>query len=176
MAELMYYTGIGSQETPEDICQLMTEIAVKLRSLGYWLRSGGAKRADSAFERGADHACDIFLPWQGFNGNASPLYRHCDGARAIAERYHPAWPRLTGYQKKFHTRNVYQVLGATLDKSSHFLVCWTKDGRATGGTGQAMRIARAYNVPIFNLRIDGDYRALINFVENGLDTRAQFII
>jgi hypothetical protein len=141
MAELMYYTGIGSQETPEDICQLMTEIAVKLRSLGYWLRSGGAKRA-----------------------------------RAIAERYHPAWPRLTGYQKKFHTRNVYQVLGATLDKSSHFLVCWTKDGRATGGTGQAMRIARAYNVPIFNLRIDGDYRALINFVENGLDTRAQFII
>ena len=66
--------------------------------------------------------------------------------------------RLPGAQK-LHGRNVYQVLGRNLDKPSRFLVCWTPDGvvsgeyctRATGGTGMAIRIACAENVPVLNL-------------------------
>ncbi|MDA8191646.1 MAG: hypothetical protein M0Z68_09355 [Gammaproteobacteria bacterium] len=56
-------------------------------------------------------------------------------------------------------RDDRQVLGRSLDKPSRFLVCWTPDGvvsgehctRATGGTGMAIRIASAENVPVLNL-------------------------
>ncbi len=50
-------------------------------------------------------------------------------------------------------RNVPQVLGRTLNPQyySKFVIAWTKDGKATGGTGQALRIAEHYNIPIYNL-------------------------
>ena len=34
---------------------------------------------------------------------------------------------------------------------SNFVVCYTPDGKASGGTGQAIRIAEYYNIPIYNL-------------------------
>ena len=48
----MYYAGVGSRETPLHICELMTQIAKKLSSLGWVCRSGGAEGADLAFMRG----------------------------------------------------------------------------------------------------------------------------
>ena len=65
---MKYYAGIGSRETPNDICLYMTTIAKKLAKLGYTCNSGGADGADSAFERGAVINRQIFLPWDGFNG------------------------------------------------------------------------------------------------------------
>ena len=62
------YAGIGSRETPPDICKIMTEIAKRLAHLGLTLHSGGAEGADSAFERGAILRRKIFLPWDGFQG------------------------------------------------------------------------------------------------------------
>jgi predicted Rossmann fold nucleotide-binding protein DprA/Smf involved in DNA uptake len=47
-----YYAGIGSRETPKDICDIMTQLAIKLANNGWVLRSGGAKGADrSRFEK-----------------------------------------------------------------------------------------------------------------------------
>jgi hypothetical protein len=48
-------------------------------------------------------------------------------------------------------RNTYQVLGADLNMPADVVVCWTVDGKASGGTGQAMRIAKDYAIPIVNL-------------------------
>ncbi|NMA16004.1 MAG: hypothetical protein GX935_02005, partial [Erysipelotrichia bacterium] len=31
-----------------------------------------------------------------------------------------------------------------------FIICWTKNGSGSGGTGQAIRIAKAYDIPIFD--------------------------
>jgi hypothetical protein len=42
---MKYYAGIGSRETPKDILDLISKIAIKLESLGYTLRSGGADGA-----------------------------------------------------------------------------------------------------------------------------------
>ena len=64
---MKYYAGIGSRETPKNICLYMTAIAKRLASLGYTCNSGGADGADSAFERGAVINRQIFLPWDGFN-------------------------------------------------------------------------------------------------------------
>lgn len=49
---MMFYTGIGSRETPQEIQNLMFKIAQKLDSK-YILRSGGADGADLAFEKGS---------------------------------------------------------------------------------------------------------------------------
>jgi predicted Rossmann fold nucleotide-binding protein DprA/Smf involved in DNA uptake len=52
---MKYYAGIGSRETPKEICNKMTEIASLLEKQDFVLRSGGANGADSAFEKGHYH-------------------------------------------------------------------------------------------------------------------------
>ena len=43
------------------------------------------------------------------------------------------------------------LLGAKLDNPVSALICWTTDGQPTGGTGQAIRIASGYGIPVHNL-------------------------
>ena len=59
-------------------------------------------------------------------------------------------------------RNGYQVLGYDLKTPSKFLICWTKDGKETGGTAQAMRIAKDYKIPVYNLFFE-ECRNLMNY-------------
>ena len=157
------YTGIGSRETPARMLEQLRALAAALARAGFTLRSGGALGADTAFEQGArsvDGArMQIYLPWQGFNGNLSALYTVEQRAFEVARRVHPAWPRLSPAARKLHGRNCYQVLGLSLDAPSRFLVCWTSDGcesartrsAKTGGTGTAIELAEGHGVPVFNL-------------------------
>lgn len=146
----MHYTGIGSRETPISLRDDIHKVSLYLQSQGYTLRSGGAPGADTFFEEQITNK-EIYLPWYKFNGNNSPLYTITPEAIALTSQYHPAWNKLSGAAKKLMARNCYQVLGSDLQTPSKFVLCWTKDGNATGGTGQAMRIAKAYSIPIINL-------------------------
>jgi hypothetical protein len=161
-----FYAGIGSRETPPDIIEMMIGIAGVLREQGYILRSGHADGADLAFERGSAGQNQIWLPWPGFNYESSQAqglphtghYHIRDNwmADKIAAQYHPNWNACSEGAKKLHTRNVYQVLGPGLGVVQHetiskFIICWTKDGKASGGTGQAIRVAEGYQRPVFNL-------------------------
>lgn len=131
---------------------------------GWTLRSGGAPGADSAFERGAMRAMDgdllepwpeVYLPWEGFEGrpvgpdHLSPY----PGAAEVAERFHPAWRYLSRGAKLLHARNVHQILGQNVaePRLSAFVLCWTKDAKGGGGTGQALRVAAGYGVPVFDV-------------------------
>lgn len=49
------------------------------------------------------------------------------------------------------SRNSYQVLGENLSSPVDFVVCWTENGGLIGGTAQAIRIAYANKIPVFNL-------------------------
>lgn len=172
LGPVRFYTGIGSRQTPARVLEQMRAIAVALAQAGFTLRSGGADGADTAFERGArsvDGACmQIYLPWQGFNGNPSPLYTVEQRALDVARRAHPAWHRLSPAARKLHGRNCYQVLGLSLDTPSRLLVCWTSDGcesartrsAKTGGTGTAIELAERHGVPVFNLGKPGRSAAL----------------
>jgi len=155
------YTGIGSRKTPEDICLAMRRIAAFL-SATHWLRSGGAQGADRAFEDGARDAggCGvIYLPWASAHGgrlNADNDRFHyvvgaSDSAHEIAQRFHPAWNRCSPAARLLHARNVYQVLGRTLDRPTSCVVCWTQDGADLGGTAMAIRVARHAGIPICNV-------------------------
>lgn len=164
------YSGIGSRRTPQEIIRLMEKIGHRLAELGFTLRSGGAPGADQAFERGHSKFTsknkEIYIPWSGFEGyaenSAIVLNSVSSASRAfeIAEKYHPSWDSLSRGAKKLMARNTYQVLGPNLTSKSLFVVCWTQDGAEstkecsakTGGTGQAIRIADDYHIPIFNLQ------------------------
>lgn len=149
--KILCYTGIGSRETPPEILAKMTQIATYLASRDYYLRSGGAPGADSAFEDGAGDKKQIFLPWRGFNGNKSNLFEIHPDAFETASRIHPAWDRCSQAAKKLHARNVHQVLGCNLNDPSEFVVCWTKDGEAVGGTATAIKLALHIGISVFNL-------------------------
>lgn len=151
---MFFYTGIGSRETPLEFLELMTLIAKYLAEKEIVLRSGGAKGADSYFEIGCDLSNgkkEIYLPWREFNNNSSLLYPPSNECLEMAKKYHPAWDRLSQGAQKLQSRNCNQILGKDLKTPSHFVLCWTKNGSGGGGTGQAIRIAKDYNVPVFDM-------------------------
>lgn len=160
-----YFSGVGSRETPPDICSQMTTIAKHLtHNKGYILRSGHADGADIAFEGELeDQYKEIYIPWKGFNGSYSRLFYITDEAFQLASTIHPAWNACKPAAKRLHARNTYQVLGETLRTPSDFLLCWTEDAcvsektrtRNTGGTATAIVLADRINIPVFNMRNPG---------------------
>ena len=157
---MKYYAGIGSRRTPPDVLALMTEIGAGFARAGWVLRSGGAPGADTAFEDGCireNGSKVIFIPWDGFQDrhrSHPDIYCGvCPEALALARRFHPAWDKCSPAAQKLHARNSYQVLGTDLDMPASLVVCWTPGGLGTGGTGQALRIARANNIRIHDLAI-----------------------
>jgi len=147
-----YFAGIGSRQTPRSVMDDMTLYASILNNEGYVLNSGGADGADTAFENGAGDLKQIFLPWHGFNGREGIVVGNKRGAREIAMEYHPYWDNLTQGGKKLHTRNVCQILGYDLKTPVEFVICWTPDGKPSGGTGTAIKIALDHGIRVFNLK------------------------
>ena len=162
---MKFYAGIGSRETPLDIKEKIKIVVEYLNSLDYIMRSGGAPGADTFFEEYATRK-EIYLPWRNFNGNDSPLYSPTKDALNMAMKYHPNWYRLSIGARKLMARNCQQVLGQNLDTPVKFIVCWTKDGGETGGTGQALRIAKDLGIPIYNLFFDDAINKLMSEINN----------
>ena len=159
------YAGIGSREAKlnKEAMDKLSAIGKFLAEQGYTLRSGGAPGADSAFEAGCDLAGgskEIYLPWKGFEGNTSDLFGHCEKAAEIARKYHPQGVGLSEKNMKFMGRNSYQVLGGDLNSPVDFIVCWTPGAKETGGTSQAMRIAKDLGIAIFNVADEAQLEAL----------------
>lgn len=150
---MKYYAGIGSRETPIELKDNIKNIVEYLNSLDYILRSGAAPGADTFFEEYAGQK-EIYLPWRNFEGNESRLYKPSKESFEMAAKYHPNWYRLSIGARRLMARNCHQVLGQDLKTPVKFIVCWTKDGGATGGTGQALRMAKDLNIPVYNLFFD----------------------
>jgi len=150
------YAGIGSRETPREICDLMVRIGERLASRNWLLRSGGADGADLAFETGSQLVpgarSQIFLPWPGFNKSRSPLsHPATDDMNSVAALFHPSWNYMNRSAQQLHARNVAQILDRDLNTPADAVLCWTRDGEPVGGTAQAIRIAEACGIPIINL-------------------------
>lgn len=165
------YAGIGARATPAAMLALMQAIGQVLAQDGYLLRSGGAQGADSAFAQGALEGGGnrrIYLPWPAFNGvrddDAVVFDRlpGADQAARIAAQFHHRWDSLKWPVRKLMARNVMQVLGDDCQTPCKFVICWAPgtqvDARGrvcdvAGGTGQAVRIAYAHKIPVFNLAL-----------------------
>jgi hypothetical protein len=184
----LVYTGAGSRETPRPVGATITALAGALAQCGYTVRVGGARGADIDFETGATaqheelYNVELYLPWPGFcerEAREARLPRPRPGrtepsaaAYDLAARHHPRWSTLPPKHRALHARNGHELLGADLDAPSRFLVCWTADGAdadrpptpRTRGTGQAIRIAIAYHVPVFNLARPETYDRIQRFL------------
>lgn len=182
----LIYAGIGSRETPNKICMEFSTIGAKLARCGFLLRSGGADGADKAFEKGCksvNGAKEIYLPWKGFNGNASKLYNPSDKAYEMARRFHKYFDTMNRPGQLLMARNSHQVFGYDMNTPSDFVICWTRNGengnnkpttRETGGTGQAIRIAAYHKIPIFNFAAQNAYGELAAFIRSNYPHLSNF--
>lgn len=172
-----FYAGIGSRETPEHIQAIMTEIATLLERRRYVLRSGGAIGADLAFEKGVSNtsAKEIFKNDFYFINGKKEYYSKEDLSFAdqMVKKYHPSKGKMKLDHYKLHARNTFQIFGCgRLTSNSEFIICYTPDGAEakttedTGGSGQAIRIANAYDIPVYNLKnyIGVSAKEMVDFV------------
>ena len=170
------YAGIGARATPRDIQSIMTAVAQKLEAEDWILRSGGAAGADQAFQRGVTNpaAMQIFLPnerpFQGHIPGSQPHlinYQQMPGAKqafATVNQFHPAPERLSDYARHLMARNAMQALGPALNDPSKMIVAWTPGGQITGGTGQALRMAQTYGIPVRNLGNQDTLQSILNWL------------
>lgn len=145
----------------------MEELGARMASAGWTLRTGMSPGADQAFYRGACEkggSAELYLPWPDFEEDRRPelphvrvLERPASAAYELASRYHPRWDALDSHERDRRARDVHQVLGERLDEPVELVICWTIDesldgsGPRAGGTGQALRVAHHYSVPVLNL-------------------------
>lgn len=150
------YAGIGSRDTPKHILNEMTALSTQLEELGFILRTGGALGADSAFLDGIQNpnkSVELYLPWQGYNDYESPWHTVPKVSIQMASRFHPNWDACKQGVQKLHGRNCNIILGPDVRNPMpvDFVICYTKDAKATGGTGMAINVADYALIPVFDL-------------------------
>ncbi len=148
------YSGIGAKDTPPAMMAIIDKIGVHMARHGYILRSGGAEGASTAFEQACDRAKgkkEIYLPWQAFNKNRSMLYTVPDRAMSIVREFNPVWSTQNEASRKVQARYAMVLLGRNLAHPSACVICYTKEGKLKGGTGQALQVAQKHGIPVFNL-------------------------
>jgi hypothetical protein len=165
---IRYVAGIGARDAPFPILQKMIRIGTELANDGWHLRSGGAKGADSAFEKGwtlsnFPNNKQIFLPWKGYNGNSSALIYAPQSAYDLIDSMWDDVKDRPSDTRDYFARNCQQILGPNLDEPSDLVICWTKGGKVVRGTGRAMQVAMKYDIPIVNLAVEDFNPTLFGF-------------
>lgn len=139
----MYYTGIGSRETPSEVLGIMEDAAFRLATLGWVLRSGKAGGADAAFQLGLQKYCyvnglsegdvlgkaEIYTPWGSFGTPGlfdwwdinlefinKMMPDQISERDSLLEGIHPNYNALRAKRGAFalHSRNMHQVLGVDI--------------------------------------------------------------
>lgn len=165
----MYYSGIGSRQTPQHIIDNMIITAEWLATEGYILRSGNANGADVAFGIGCDSvngSSEIYLPYKNFNGGCrNSLHvsnkRILKQATQIMKTLKPKTYTWNAKNTPYHQRNVFQVLGVNLNTPSKFVICYTATGaeseheiltmQDSSGTSTAIVLADRLGIPVINM-------------------------
>lgn len=164
-----FYAGIGSRKmTNQHMYSLIPNVSYYLEDCGYILRSGGAEGSDSLFYDGLKDKTnsEIYLPWKNYNKSVvNPLFKFSneieEKSELIAGNHHPAWSSCNGSVRKLHSRNALIILGKDINIPCKFVVCYTEN-EEYGGTSLGLRIAKTYNIPVFNL---AKIQTLIRFKE-----------
>lgn len=183
-----YYAGIGSRKTPKEILLREQRIAEKLRDKGYGLRSGHAKGADQAFERGSIGGNnEVIKPsknfeWQsdlpGYNKYINydenleddKLYKEIL-QQILTERHYKNLMNSNPYVQKLILRDMQQILGDPQGTNPSKFVLYSapqKGEDVLGGTGYATKLAKERGIPTFNLmNNDGSFnkKSLYDLIE-----------
>ena len=158
------FAGIGSRELPEEIYNRLDFLLIEICGLGYDLYSGGAigfdRKCEDFYKGCLNRQSTIFTPNKTVREyiaghekirkvfNVTNIwYKALD----IASKHHPAWHKITKkHIRNLHARNTLIILGEDLNSPVDFVLCWNKD-RNSGGTSQGIRVAEAYDIPVFHM-------------------------
>lgn len=170
----MIIAGIGARKTPDEALEQFEKLGRLFAELGGWVRSGHTPGADYAWERGAGERTVVYLPWRNFGSDAfhtrhiislpdrrfstrpefpAPHIWAVERGREATRMHHPK-KGLDGATAQLMIRNYFQIMGAgKSERPVDAVICWAlvKGGEVQGGTGQAVRIAVAAGIPVFNL-------------------------
>lgn len=184
-----YYAGVGSTETPAEICEVLEELGRYLCDLGWGLSSGDAPGADRAFYAGAKRSVRfyeipsrIYLPWNGSGRNGIKRWHDEKEYFLDAQRYQDTWETAKlmastargGFEGlgpggiALHTRNVFQVHGHDLNTPVKHVVCWARQitkTRVAGGTNTAVQLALQNGIDVINLYTDEGMKRAESFIE-----------
>lgn len=173
----LIFTGVGSRYgAPIAAQKTATKITQWLCERGFLVRTGDAIGMDQVFREAGQGNCRYYAPHGRHNPipgavMISPDDEYYRQARDLTANTHPTFNVLGKFEKELHIRNAFEVLGDDLQNPAKFVLCWTPDGaetktsRSTGGTGQAIRLAIKYNIPVFNINaeaFEARFRAFIN--------------
>lgn len=166
------YAGIGNKKTPENIINIIKIVAILLSHDKYVCATGACTGADQAFAEGtimANGFVHLHVPWESYEiGWRSKLKGHIrtfvlkdDDVEAYntVAIFHPAYHKLSPSVKALHARS-YNIV-----KNASFMVCWTEDGQVTGGTGQAIKIATYFHLPIYNLGNEKTFNDMLTAIK-----------
>jgi hypothetical protein len=168
---LRIISGIGSRKLKNGDFEQISGFAAKLiKKYDCWIRSGHAPGSDYAWETGAGERCIVYLPFKRFGDRDGLKLKTksvmCwDKAPEIARRraltsvydHHPRYETLdTPGKIRLHARNYFQVFGSQEEiRPVQAVICWAdSDGKGgvRGGTGQAVRLANDFGIPVFNMK------------------------
>lgn len=153
-----FVAGIGSRKRPDWVGRKFRIYAKVLEQIGFILRSGGAKGADTDWEKGfaLEENKEIFKakdaqPW---------AYDRVKKCMPVDRSGFDGWSE---YVQGLLARNMMQVLGFNGDEPVEFVVCWTPDAdyntSDVGGTGYAIRCAQQEGIPVYNLVYEDQMKA-----------------
>ena len=147
------YAGIGSHKTPLAILEVMQNLGNVFARHNWLLRSGFSDWVNQV----NPEQVELFLPWPDYEQDSlvagNVVHTPSRIAYDIAAEYHPAWKKCNATARAMHARNVQIVLGVELTESVELVICWTPQGKLTGGTAMAMRVARAWGIEVRNLAV-----------------------
>jgi hypothetical protein len=156
----MEYVGIvGTRDLPIEEIQLIEDIVAYAMNKGYGICSGGAEGVDQLAINEANWIDPkrvlICKPWAKFNktmekeGNEVLIYENTKDFyewTVSVDKFHPNPKALNKYERMLMARN-YGIIC----HSSYIVARPRLGGNNPGGTGQTMRIAKFYNIPVIDL-------------------------
>ena len=160
------YAATGNKDMPESFKPMIQRIGRNLQEAGLILRTGGMEGLEDVIEKSATKL-EVHLPFKDFDGKQSKFTYTSDFVKGIAKMFHTSFDTLKPVVQTFLAKNVRLVLGKDGKSPALFLVVWTEDGAETtaektfktGNSGNAIEIANAIKIPVFNLaRPDAEQR------------------
>lgn len=149
--------GIGNRNIPKEASSKLFDLGRLIAERNYLGLSGNSNGSDEFFAKGVNSVnpslMNLYLPWNSFNKNfilpenKVRLLSKEDKAKciAIASEHHPNWSACSFGAKSCLARNVAIVTDANV------VFCYSDPNSKSGGTKHAVRIANAYQIPVYNL-------------------------
>lgn len=166
---------IGSRRITEKQFDYLVKVGEAFARRGWVVRTGCADGADHAGMTGTRNVnpdlLHLFLPWSTYNKgyqeetDTVTIYdekQHQEWAKSVSI-FHPAPDKLKQGAFKLMARNYGIIMhGTPVDVVVAFPISDTD----VGGTGQGMRLAKEYEIPLYTVCNRADRLALKQFIES----------